>query len=313
LTTNGVLSFGTTPDGRFIAFSRRVFGGIFVWDAQTATTVYSNAASISPPSAMAISADGNHIIYGNGLSAFVFDRAAQTSQQLAVTAPTSHPGLRFSSDGRYVVYSRTTNNLGAINATNQVYVYDFQTRASLPISQTPSAAPGNGSSDSPDISSDGRFIVYRSFATDIAPLAATNGTANLFLYDRAANSNALLTASLDQTAPADNRSRLPVFSDDGRTLVFESVASNLYPGDFNSTADVFALSLLYATISLTSEGPTITWPTQPGETYHVQFKDSLSDADWQEVPGVITFTGERAQLIDLAPSNAQRFYRVAAN
>jgi len=211
------------------------------------------------------------------------------------------------------VYSRTTNNLGAINATNQVYVYDFQTRASLLVSQTPSAAPANGTSDSADISSDGRFIVYRSFATDIAPLAATNGMPNLYVFDRAANSNALLTASLYPTVPADNRSRLPVFSDDGRTLVFESAASNLYPGDFNSSADVFALSLLYATISLTLEGPTITWPAQPGETYHVQFKDSLGDANWQQVSGVISFTGEQAQLTDLAPSNGQRFYRITAN
>jgi hypothetical protein len=95
--------------------------------------------------------------------------------------------------------------------------------------------------------------------------------------------------------------------------VFESAASNLYPGDFNSSADVFAFSLLYATISLTLEGPAITWPAQPGETYHVQFKNSLSDANWLEVSGVITFTGEQAQLTDLAPSNGQRFYRIAAN
>jgi len=313
LTTNGVQSFGTTPDGRFVVFSGKVLGGIFVWDAQTATTVYSNAASVSPVSTTALSADGNHIIYGNGLSTFVIDRAAQTNQQLGAAAPTSHPGFRFSPDGRYVVYSRATNDHSVINATNQVYVYDFQTSASSLVSQNPSAASGNGNSDSPDISSDGRFIVYRSFATDIATLAATNGMPNLFVYDRAANSNALLTASLYQTVPADNRSRLPLFSNDGRTVVFESAASNLSPGDFNSSADVFVLSLLYATVSLTLEGPTISWPTQPGETYHVQFKDSLSDANWQEVSGVITFTGERAQLTDLASSNGQRFYRIAAN
>jgi hypothetical protein len=313
LTTSGVLSFGTTPDGRFVVFNGKNPGSIRVWDAQTATTVYSNSIPSGPASATAISADGDHIIYCNGLSNFVIDRAAQTSQQMTGPAPTSHPGLRFSSDGRYVVYSRATNSLSQVNGTNQVYVYDFQTGANLPISQNPSSAPGNGSSDSPDISSDGRFIVYRSFATDIAPLAATNGMPNLYLYDRAANSNALLTSSFYRTGPADNRSRLPLFSNDGHTLVFESAASDLSPSDFNSSADVFALSLLYATISLTLEGPTISWPTRPGETYHVQFKDSLSDGNWQEVSGVITFAGARAQVTDLAPSNGQRFYRIAAN
>jgi hypothetical protein len=313
LTTNGVQSFGTTPDGRFTVFSARYPANIVVWDAQTAPTVYSNSILSGLPSAMAISADGNHIIYDDGASIFVMDRAAQTSQQLGALAPTSHPGLRFSSDGRYVVYSRATNDHSVINATNQVYVYDFQTGASSLVSQNPSAGPGNGSSDSPDISSDGRFIAYRSFATDIAPLAATNGMANVYLYDRIANSNALLTTSQSGTVPADNFSRLPLFSFDGRTLVFESAASNLAPGDFNSSADVFALSLLYATVSLTLEGPTISWPAQPGETYQVQFKDSLTDASWQEVSGVITVTGEQARLTDLAPSNGQRFYRIAAN
>lgn len=309
LTTGGVQSYDMTPDGRFVAFGGR-YTGVIVWDAQTATMVYSNRSAVA--TAIAISADGNHIIYDDGVI-FVIDRAAQTSQQLGAIAPTSHPGLRFSPDGRYVVYSRTSNGLSALNGTNQVYLYDFQTGAGQLISQNQSAAAGNGSSDSADISSDGRFIVYGSFATDIAPLAATNGMPNLYLYDRTANSNALLTASLYATVAADNRSRLPLFSDDGRTLVFASAASNLHPGDFNSGADVFALSLLYATISLTLEGPTISWPTQPGETYHVQFKDSLSDANWQEVPGVITFMGEQAQLTDLAPSNGQRFYRIAAN
>jgi Tol biopolymer transport system component len=296
-----------------VVFGGKNPGSIVVWDAQTATTVYSNSLSSDPASAMATSADGNHIIYGNGFSVFVINRPTGTSQPLGALVPTSHPGFRFTADGRYVVYSRANNSISQLNGTNQVYLYDFQTGASLLISQNPSAAPGNGTSDSPDISSDGRFIVYRSFATDIAPLAAMNGMPNLFLYDRAANSNALLTSSFYRTGTADNRSRLPLFSDDGRTLVFESAASDLSPGDFNSSADVFALSLLYANISLTLQGPTITWPTQPGETYHVQFKNSLSDANWQEVSGVITFAGEQAQLTDLAPPIGQRFYRIATN
>ena len=108
---------------------------------------------------------------------------------------------------------------------------------------------------------------------------------------------------------------VPFFSGDGHTLVFSSYASDLLGGDFNHSSDVFALGLLYASITagLPGFGPTISWPARPGETYHVQFKDALTDAVWQEASDVITITGDRAQLTDLAPSNSQRFYRIAAN
>lgn len=312
LTTGGVGAVASTGDGRFVAFSGGPTNTVYVWDTAFQMRVYTNVTS-SPILALSISDDGNRLAYVNVQGTFVADRVAHASQQVTASALANLRGLRFTTDGRYIVYSSANTSTSRLNNTNQVYVYDFQTRISLPISQNPASAPGNGTSDSPDISSDGRFIVYRSFATDIAALAATNGTPNLYLYDRAANSNALLTASLRRAGTADNRSRMPVFSDDGRTLVFDSAASDLSAGDFNANSDVFALSLLYATVSLGVQGPTVSWPARPGETYHVQFKDSLNDANWQEAAGVITFAGGRAQLSDLAPSSGQRFYRVATN
>jgi hypothetical protein len=73
------------------------------------------------------------------------------------------------------------------------------------------------------------------------------------------------------------------------------------------------LALLYASITPSSapgQGPTLNWPARPDETYHVQFKQNLSDSVWQEVNGAVTVTGNRASLTDLAPGTGQRFYRV---
>jgi hypothetical protein len=217
-------------------------------------------------------------------------------------------GLQFSSSGNRLVYSRP------INLLNQVYLYDFQTGISRMISRTVLLGEPMAPSDSPDISADGRFVVYRSFATDIVPLAVTNGTPNLFLYDSQTDSNGLLSESRYHLGYADNRSASPIFSGDGRTLVFQSVASDL-TSDFNHSTDVFALALLYGSITagLPGQAPTISWPTRPGETYHVQFKNTLTDPNWQEVGGVITVTENWARLTDPAPSAAQRFYRVVAN
>jgi Tol biopolymer transport system component len=41
----------------------------------------------------------------------------------------------------------------------------------------------NGPSDSPTVSADGRFIAYRSSATDLVA-GATNGLPNVYVFDR---------------------------------------------------------------------------------------------------------------------------------
>jgi Tol biopolymer transport system component len=310
LTTNGARNAAMTPSGRFILFNDYFTSRIYIWDSQISARVYTNTIIPSTSTPLAISDDGNRIAYASGSTLIAVDRAAQSTLQLASGFLAGNAGLRYApGTGARLVYAAYTGT------TNQVYMYDFQNGANLLVSQNLSSAPASGSSDSPDISADGRFVVYRSYASDIVSLAATNGVPNLYLYDAFANSNALLTASLYRPGTADNRSATPFFSGGGRTLIFSSLASDLLGGDFNHSGDVFALGLLYASITagLPGMGPTITWPARPGETYHVQFKDSLPDAVWQEVSGVITVTGDRAQLTDLAPSNNQRFYRIAAN
>jgi hypothetical protein len=134
----------------------------------------------------------------------------------------------------------------------------------------------------------------------------------LFLYDSLTDSNSLLSASSFQSGYADSRSAMPSFSGDGRLLVFQSSASDLVAGDFNHSDDVLGLGFLYASIAYDLPGPApiITWPARPGESYHVQFKDLLTDLSWQDVSGTVTITGSQAQLTDLAPASGQRFYRV---
>ncbi len=313
LTTSGAGNAAMTPSGRFILFNDSFAGKIYIWDSQISARVYTNTIAPTVSTPLAISDEGNRIAYSGGSTLVAIDRAAQSTQQSGSLYLPERTGLRFTpGDGRLLAFAAySTPGF----PTNQVYVYDFQSGAILLVSQNLSAAPASASSDSPDISADGRFVIYRSFATDIVALPATNGLAQLYLYDAFANSNALLTTSLYRPGTADNRSATPLFSGDGHKLIFNSVASDLLSGDFNHSVDVFALGFLHASITagLPGIGPTISWPARPGETYHVQFKEALTDAVWQEVSGAVTITGDQAQLTDLAPSNGQRFYRIAAN
>ena len=219
--------------------------------------------------------------------------------------------MRFTTDGRFVAYHAAP---GA--PPLQIFLYDFETGTNTLISQAfDGSGAGNSDSDSPWITPDGRFVAYRSFAGNLVAGAASNGQPNIFLYDRLFATTALLSASRYGANTADARSFYPVFSGDGRTLAFESWASDLVANDFNHAGALFVFNFLIASVVPGSggAGPTLTWPARPGETYSVEFKDNLNDAAWQPATGTVTINGNQAQLTDLAPSSSQRFYRIVAH
>ena len=318
VTTNGApapdVCTAMTPDGRLVAFRGQI-GGVYVWDSQTATRIYANAVGIV--SSVAISPDGNRLACAAGASLTTVDWAANTNWVIASGLSGSHPGLRFSGDGRFLAYANTAAKVAAdTNGTYDVYLYDFQTGTNLLVSHSyDSFAALGGASDWPEISPDGRFVAYRSAATNIVPNDA-NGVPDIFLYDRFTGNNTLLSTSRFGNSSPDNRSLAPAFSGNGRVLVFQSWASDLVAQDFNSSSDVFAFSFLYATLvagNTAGERPILSWPAAPGQTYHVQYKDNLSDSNWQEVAGKVTITGKTAFLTDPEPVARHRFYRVVAD
>jgi len=57
-------------------------------------------------------------------------------------------------------------------------------------------------------------------------------------------------------------------------------------------------------------GCSLTFGTIPNRTYRVDFKDSLSDAEWQLLAPSTTATGESLTINDSLGGKAQRFYRI---
>jgi len=319
----GVTSASMTPDGQSVAFFGTLAGtlgtswyGLYVWNSQLNALTYKgpNGASFSPGTySVAISPNGQKLagLTNSPLRLFGVDLVAKTVVTLNPSGIfLSHAGLRFSNDGRFLAYAMATNT----TANQNVYLYDFQVGTNLLISKNPNTLqPANGASDSPAISADGRFIAYRSAATDLMA-GSTNGIPELIVYDRLANTNTLLSTAATGTASGDNRSLTPVFSGDGRTLVFASWASNLAADDFNHFSDLFAFAFLYVNVTLGApgQGPTIGWPYVTGHNYQVEYKNNLNDSVWQQVAGTININGNQASLTDPAPASSQRFYRVVA-
>jgi Tol biopolymer transport system component len=314
LTTAGVAFASMTPDGRFVALvdaAGASTGKIYLWGTFPAARVATNSTSAGIL-AISISPDGNRIacFAGSGTpSLSVLDQAASTSWVAGTGFPGLHTGLRFSANGRFLAYAASAT----ANGTNQVYLHDGQTQTTILLSQSTNApAAGDGFADSPDISADGRFVAYRSGADNLVP-GDNNGVPDVFLYDQRQSTTTLLSGNGNSSA--NNRSLIPVFSGNGRTLLFQSWASDLAANDFNQSSDLFAFVFLYASIAPGAgpgAGPTISWPAVPGQSYHVQFKNNLGDNNWQEVAGTVTITENLGYLTDPAPDANNRFYRIVA-
>jgi hypothetical protein len=58
-----------------------------------------------------------------------------------------------------------------------------------------------------------------------------------------------------------------------------------------------------------AEGLTLSWFAEQSRTYRVQFRTSLTDGTWQDLPGDVTATGSVATKLD-GNADSQRFYRV---
>jgi Tol biopolymer transport system component len=329
------ISAAMTPDGKNVAFIGTPQGGgatgLYVWNSQLATRTYTNSEEIANSQPIvAISRDGRKLAYlaGEPVSLFAADLAAGTVMDLNPGGMwRSHAGLRFSDDGRFLTYAA-----GTIAAPGQnIYRYDFQLGTNLLLSQNYNfSGAANTNSDSPAISPDGRFIAYRSFATNLVPFD-TDSVAEMFVYD--ASNNATIVVSLDAAGnPAADRSLKPVFSGDSRSLFFQSWAPDINSHDFNNASDLFELDLTDLPLTGTNglggnpagafsvqlfptgifnTNPTLTWPLAAGRVYHVQFKTNLTDAIWQNLPADLNVSGGTGYVSDPAPmTTGPRFYRI---
>ena len=311
-----------TPNGRWVAFIGALGGTtryLYVWDAQSLARVYTNTTA--GMSTVTISPDSSRLAYTTNNSSvgqlFVADWAAKTNWPVGAMLPSIRAGMRFSADGRYLTYAgKTALTSPDTNATYDVYLYDLQTRSNRLVSHRFGAtAAANDASDTPDISPDGRFVAYRSFATNIIA-GDNNAVADAFLYDRTTDTSTLLSVSWFDGGPADSWSFPPQFTRDGHQVIFQSWASDLDGLDFNLNGDVFGYALFYVNLApggLPVSGPTLSWPVEAGKTYRVEYLDDLNNSNWQNADGTVMISNGWAYFTDPAPSPNQRHYRIVAN
>jgi Tol biopolymer transport system component len=97
------------------------------------------------------------------------------------------------------------------------------------VSVTSDGTQGNSHSAFPSISADGRYVAFSSLASNLVP-GDTNGVPDVFVHDRLTGQTTRVSVASDGTQGNDH-SGCPSISADGRYVAFESLASNLVPGD----------------------------------------------------------------------------------
>ncbi len=213
--------------------------------SSTASGVTANGGSDRP----AISADGRFVAFqsdatslisGDGnarMDIFLRDRQLGTTVRISkglsgAESNADSSVASISGNGRYVAFESTASNLvtGDTNVTKDAFVYDTVAGKTTRVSVSSTGAQADGESFRPQLSYDGRFVVFLSNSTNLI-VGDTNGVDDIFLHDRDPDGNGLfdegngttVRASLSVSGtPLLVASNFPSISADGQFVAFTS-------------------------------------------------------------------------------------------
>ncbi|MGZ8196307.1 MAG: TolB family protein [Methylosarcina sp.] len=188
------------------------------------------------------------LLTGCGVSALATHSGAMAAPPVIIRASVSTLGAEgnnssnspaLSANGRFVAFTSIASNLvsGDNNDSADVFVHDLGTGVTRRVSLTSSRTEGNSASFEPALSANGQIIAFSSLSTNLAA-EDNNDTYDVFLRDLKTG----ITQRISQNRrgiEGNSSSFSSSISANGRSLAFESVASNLVEGDHNDTYDVF--------------------------------------------------------------------------
>ena len=218
-----------SADGRFLAYIS--FAALVPEDTNASTDVYLYDLQAHTTKIMSVSSAG---VPGN----------LDSNILLATYAPS------LSADGRYVAFASNSNNLvpNDTNVTSDAFVHDRDADGNgifdepggmltTRVSVNSNGAQTSGTVQNPSISADGRYVAFRSFATNLVP-GDTNAAFDSFVHDRQTGTTERVTVPT-AGGQSSGSAGLGAISADGRSVVFNSGGTDLVPGDTNGFGDVF--------------------------------------------------------------------------
>jgi len=228
-----------TPDGVRVAFRSRATNmtpqdddctvDVFVRNVDTDQTVWASRATGpagGPGTAQAPPNNGSPLCHGStdGVMSADGNLVAFVSTNRGMVSDVAFPDTVFDAN------------------TFQVYVRDLAAGTTELISRstTPDGTPrpAGGYSDDPQLSSDGRYVSFSSWARGLDPERPTSDSEAIFIHDRASHRTSMVSRQPGVFgAPANGFANLSALSGDGRFVAFGASGptgsdepSNLLPG-----------------------------------------------------------------------------------
>lgn len=226
-------------------------------EALSPLTHVSRAGTIGSPTssgAATVSADGRFVAFqggwtgfgsenNNALDVFVKDMVTGvvTNEHKSISDNFGGSGAGrpvISADGLSLAFVSSSQLLSPTSTpSNTVYVASTTSGAIEAVSTNLLGQFGDVGGDYPDLSADGRYVVFESRSTNLAP--GGNVTfEDIYLKDVATGALTRISTSLTD-GDGNGESRYAKISADGRYVVFQSAASNLTSGDNNGRIDIF--------------------------------------------------------------------------
>jgi hypothetical protein len=233
----------------------------------SSTGALANGASSGP----SLSSDGRYLVFQSDASNLVagdtnaisdvFIKDLQTGTTTRVSTDSSgtegndsSTWASVTSDGRYVAFTSAASNLVSpdTNGVADIFVKDTVTGTTTRVSTDSSGTEANDASVASYMTPDGRYVFFSSTASNLVA-GDTNGAQDVFRKDLVTGTTIRVSEGTGGVE-GDGGSSLGLSgiraSNDGRYVVFDSVATNLVVGDTNGTGDTFVKDLTTGTLTL---------------------------------------------------------------
>ncbi len=207
--------------------------------------------------------------------------------------------ISLSEDGRWAVFDSLARDLvdSDTNDYQDVFLHDRETGTTIAVTN------GRGTSYASDISADGRYVLFDSYASSLVP-GDTNQSRDVFVFDRD-------TDSIERLTDGNNGSYAGGMSDDGRWVVLYSFATNLVPDDTNGYRDAFLFDRDTDTLTrLTAGNGAALTPSISGDGLWVSFYSGASNLvpnDRNKVRDVFLYDVATATTTRLTNGNAASY------
>lgn len=194
---------------------------------------------------------GTNVLPSGGAGVFVRElatgsikRVNESSQGVIDNGGDRTNPTAISANGRYILFDSPATNLidgVTLSGNSRTYLRDVKNSTTELVARSPSGAISNGTMNyGSEVSSDGRFVLFMSNATNLHP-DATDGIIHLYLLDRHENNIEVIDRKSDGSLSTYTYTMSASMSCDGSIIAFSSSSNFIIGAPSSNHTDVYLL------------------------------------------------------------------------